>query len=85
MSSRALCAVMRIAVTFRIWITNLESSCVSAGQAARPLYMVRYSNPHSAMAAAYLNEDYTLKAIAEYFYVHYSTVSRAAVKNERQK
>jgi REP-associated tyrosine transposase len=36
-----------------------------------------YGDPHAAMAAAYLSGTYTMKAIAQYFRVHYSTVSRA--------
>jgi len=46
---------------------------------AKPLshYARKYRDPHEAMARAYLTGDYTLKAIGEYFKVHYATVSRA--------
>lgn len=46
---------------------------------AKPLenYQRRYANPREAMARAYLTGDYTLKAIADHFGVHYATVSRA--------
>jgi predicted DNA binding protein len=37
------------------------------------------------MAAAYVSGAYTMKAIAEYFGVHYSTVSRAVRRAENQK
>ena len=45
---------------------------------AKPL--AHYAKQHDrqrAMALAYLSGDHTMKAIAEYFGVHYSTVSRA--------
>ena len=35
------------------------------------------SSPHEAMAKAYLSGGYTMKTIADYFGVHYATVSRA--------
>lgn len=45
---------------------------------AKPLaHYERCYNRHEAMAQAYLAGDYTLKAIAEHFGVHYATVSRA--------
>ncbi len=40
-------------------------------------YAERYPERRTAMAAAYRSGDYTLKAIADHFGVHYSTVSRA--------
>ncbi len=40
-------------------------------------YAKRHPERRAAMAAAYRSGDYTLKAIAEHFGVHYSTVSRA--------
>ncbi len=40
-------------------------------------YARRYPERRVAMAAAYRSGDYTLKAIAGHFGVHYSTVSRA--------
>ncbi len=40
-------------------------------------YAKRYPERRTAMAAAYRSGDYTLKAIADHFGVHYSTVSRA--------
>ena len=45
-------------------------------------YAKRYPQRRSAMAAAYRSGDYTLKAIAEHFGVHYSTVSRALREDE---
>jgi putative transposase len=46
---------------------------------AKPLedYLKQYSEPKSGMRAAYQTGDYTLKAIADLYGVHYSTVSRA--------
>ncbi len=46
-------------------------------------YARRYPERRAAMAAAYRSGDYTLKAIAEHFGVHYSTVSRALRDFER--
>jgi putative transposase len=43
----------------------------------------QHGNPQSAMAAAYLSGAHTMKAIASYFGVHYSTVSRAVSRAER--
>ena len=37
------------------------------------------------MAAAYRSGDYSMKAIAEYFGVHYATVSRAGAGDERKR
>jgi transposase-like protein len=34
------------------------------------------------MALAYLSGDYTMKAIADHFGVHYTTVSRAVKEHE---
>lgn len=42
-------------------------------------------NSHRAMALAYASGGYTLKAIGEYFGVHYSTVSRVVKRAEREK
>lgn len=46
---------------------------------AKPLsaYAKSHADPHTAMAAAYRSGHYTLADIANYFDVHYSTVSRA--------
>ncbi|MCE1182630.1 MAG: transposase [Rhodocyclales bacterium] len=47
---------------------------------AKPLadYLATYADdPRRGMAQAYLSGDYTLKAIAEAYQVHYATVSRA--------
>ena len=46
---------------------------------ARPLaeYQWQYSNRREAMAVAYGSGDYSLQQIADFFGVHYSTVSRA--------
>ncbi|GAB4356386.1 MAG: transposase [Gammaproteobacteria bacterium] len=48
-------------------------------RAAKPLeyYEKRFRDRKQAMAAAFETGDYTLKAIADHFGVHYSTVSRA--------
>jgi putative transposase len=43
-----------------------------------------HGNPRAAMAAAYWSGAYTMKAIAAYFGVHYSTVSRAVRNAERK-
>ncbi len=47
--------------------------------APQPLrvFAERFGDRQTAMAMAYLSGDYTMKAIAAYFGVHYSTVSRA--------
>jgi hypothetical protein len=44
-----------------------------------------YGERQAAMAAAYTSGAYTMKAIAAYFGVHYSTVSRAVKDVERQR
>jgi REP-associated tyrosine transposase len=44
-----------------------------------------YGDKQMAMAAAYVSGAYTLKAIAAYFSVHSSTVSRAVRRAEEQK
>lgn len=46
-------------------------------------YQRSYADRNEAMAQAYLTGDYTLKAIAEHFGVHYATVSRAVRKYEK--
>lgn len=43
-------------------------------------YSKQYTNPKQAMAAAYSSGDYTMKQIADFFGVHYATVSRAVNK-----
>lgn len=53
-------------------------------------YASRHRDPRRAMALAYLSGDYTMKAIADHFGVHYATVSRAvreyeAVAKERDR
>jgi hypothetical protein len=40
-------------------------------------YQNKYHDPKNAMAAAYATGDYTMQAIADFFGVHYATVSRA--------
>ncbi|MBX9868677.1 MAG: transposase [Burkholderiaceae bacterium] len=45
-------------------------------------YQKQSTTPHQAMAAAFASGDYTLQKIAEYFGVHYSTVSRAVKRSE---
>ena len=37
------------------------------------------------MSMAYRSGDYTMKAIADYFKVHYATVSRAVAESERER
>ena len=51
---------------------------------AKPLghYAAIYHDRHEAMAIAYQTGDYSMKAMADYFGVHYATVSRA-VKDYR--
>jgi len=44
-----------------------------------------YRRPTEAMAHAFASGGYTLKEIASYFGVHYSTVSRAVKQAERQR
>ncbi len=53
---------------------------------AKPLayYAKRHADPKAAMVAAYLSGNYSMKTIAEYFGVHYSTVSRAIGGHERK-
>lgn len=45
-------------------------------------YQAKYRDPKAAMVAAYATGDYTLQAIADFFDVHYATVSRAVKKGE---
>jgi transposase-like protein len=57
---------------------------------AEPLsyYRTRFADdPRTGMALAYLTGDYAMKAIAEAFGVHYTTVSRAvrAYETGREK
>jgi len=51
---------------------------------AKPLeyYTSRYRDPRVGMVAAYRSGDYSMKAIAHRFGVHYSTVSRAVMARE---
>ncbi|MGB9094011.1 MAG: hypothetical protein WCB93_07840 [Gallionella sp.] len=51
---------------------------------AKPLshYQAKYHDPRAAMVAAYATGDYTMQAIADYFGVHYATVSRTVRKGE---
>lgn len=46
-------------------------------------YAKTYDNPREAMAAAFSSGGYTMKAIADEFGVHYSTVSRAVMQFEK--
>jgi REP element-mobilizing transposase RayT len=52
---------------------------------AKPLeyYETRYKDRKRGMVEAYATGDYTMKEIAEYFSLHYSTVSRAIKEAER--
>ena len=54
--------------------------------ATKPLdyHARRHCDPRTAMAAAYLSGGHTMKAIAEYFGVHYATVSRAVKDQQRR-
>ena len=51
---------------------------------AKPLahYAARHPEPKTAMAEAYRSGHYSMKAIADYFGVHYATVSRAVRDRE---
>lgn len=51
---------------------------------AKPLshYQDIYPDPKAAMVAAYATGDYTMQAIADFFGVHYATVSRTITKGE---
>jgi putative transposase len=51
---------------------------------AKPLshYQAKYRDPKAAMVAAYATGDYTMQTIADFFGVHYATVSRAVRKGE---
>ena len=53
---------------------------------AKPLdyYQTKHRDTKAAMAAAYATGDYTLQTIADYFGVHYATVSRAVKKGEEK-
>lgn len=48
-------------------------------------YQRRHDNRDEAMASAYASGHYTMHAIAQYFGVHYVTVSRAVRKAERKR
>ena len=43
----------------------------------------QHGTPRAAMAAAYLSGAHTMKAIASYFEVHYSTVSRVVSRTKQ--
>lgn len=46
---------------------------------AKPLnyYQIKHRDPKTAMVGAYATGDYTMQAIADFFGVHYATISRA--------
>jgi transposase-like protein len=47
-------------------------------------YRMKYADePRKGMALAYLTGDYAMKAIADEFQVHYTTVSRAVKEYEK--
>ena len=46
-------------------------------------YEENYQNSKRGMVEAYWTGDYAMKDIADYFNVHYSTVSRAIKRTER--
>lgn len=54
---------------------------------AKPLSHYRNRSPdsHQAMALAYQSGDYSMSAIADFFGVHYSTVSRAVKEYEKHR
>lgn len=58
---------------------SLEIPSIQRREPARALnfYEDAFENEKQAMQAAYATGQYTLKTIADYFKVHYSTVSRA--------
>ena len=66
---------------------NSVKSQKLAGDPSMPLddYRRRYQNRNEAMAQAYLPGAYTMLEIAEYFGVHYMTVSRAVRQFEQNK
>jgi AraC-like DNA-binding protein len=77
-------------ITCRRTLSLLASSGKQHG--SRALYsqalqalVEAYSDQRMAMAAAYVSGPYTLKAIAAYFGVHSSTVSRAVRQAEGQQ
>ena len=51
---------------------------------AKPLtyYQNKHRDPKTAMTAAYATGDYTMQVIADFFGVHYATVSRAVKQVE---
>lgn len=53
---------------------------------AKPIsyYATRYKDKKRGIVEAYLTGDYTMKDIAGHFNVHYSTVSRAITKAEKE-
>lgn len=61
-----------------------EASMAHRRSAALPLdeYMTRYPARGDAMAQDYLTGAYTMAEIAQHFWVHYMTVSRAVRKFE---
>ena len=54
---------------------------------AKPLdyYQDKHKDAKQAMVAAYSTGDYTMQALADYFGVHYATVSRAINQNKSGK
>ena len=62
----------------------VEVPQVQRRPSAQPLsaYDSAYSDAYTAMVAAYRSGGYTMKAVADYFGVHYSTVSRAVRRAE---
>jgi len=52
---------------------------------ALPAYAAAHTDRDTAMAHAYRSGGYTMKEIAEYFRVHYMTVSRAVRKHEQRR
>jgi hypothetical protein len=71
----------------RLGLTDDDLSEIPIAQRRKPPnplsdYVKQAANPKQAMAAAYLAGDYSMKEIANFFGVHYSTVSRAVRQYE---
>ncbi len=62
----------------------MEVGRIERRSLAKPLrwYKMHMNNPKDGMAQAFATGGYTMKEIADYFGVHYSTVSRAVKAQE---
>lgn len=65
--------------------TNAEIPRAQRRPLAKPLihFREKMADPKKAMAAAYASGDYTMQEIADFFHVHYATVSRAVKHHEK--